>query len=198
MSGYHVMVVLSVLLTLSKVASSLQTCQQDDFIRLQTECRDQNKRFTDAEKVAADDERGPVSEICTALFDMWRCVARNIPQCFLNTTTAYASYTHSPHNCQMSPKLLLELQTLVFGGIKTVTSTVVMDETMLTTTQEPRSTSEEGEGDGEDEDDENDNEEGNSSSQTTNGSSISRCSSLWLFFTAWLSTREMVRVTFRS
>lgn len=47
------------------VASSLQTCQQDDFIRLQTECRDQNKRFTDAEKVAADDERGPVSEICT-------------------------------------------------------------------------------------------------------------------------------------
>lgn len=30
------------------------------------------------------------------------------------------------------------------------------------------------------------------------GSSISRCSSLWLFFTAWLSTREMVRVTFRS
>lgn len=30
------------------------------------------------------------------------------------------------------------------------------------------------------------------------GSSISRCSSLWLFFTAWLSTREVVRVTFRS
>ncbi|KAK7098705.1 uncharacterized protein [Littorina saxatilis] len=81
-------------------------CEGEELLLIQETCRQPNAALLAAEKDHND------TMVCKSLFELWKCVAGNVPGCFHAFTTLYKSYFHSPHNCNLSPQQIMMLQNL--------------------------------------------------------------------------------------
>ncbi|GFN87664.1 hypothetical protein PoB_001417000 [Plakobranchus ocellatus] len=111
----YVNVGLVVLTLLTALSAPLVKCQREGevcvpgegVLKMQNLCGEVNEALTQAE---ADDDH---EQVCTHLFRVLKCVARNIPACFDMFHQSLSHLWHSPHGCQITGHQIRYLQQLL-------------------------------------------------------------------------------------
>lgn len=114
-----------VLLGLSQEGvSGCKNCTSEGIIFIQDKCKTEDSNLINEQK---DFEvHNNKTKFCSALFEVFFCVGRNIPECVDRVTSMYAMYYSSPYDCHPDEDTNLKLQEYshsVVCGSSTVQST---------------------------------------------------------------------------
>lgn len=117
--GYEIFIYITLSLSMIQtVSANCPPCSENDMGTIKSVCQEQGVYLHDSE----DTKNSTI--VCSALHNLFICIAENIPQCLEEVGSNYESYTFKPWNCSVS-KHIKEYQEIVHKGCNKIESDFV-------------------------------------------------------------------------